>query len=221
MVLRPPHGLIHSLRIRPGKRRRKNQVSLITKSIIAQIHGTSCNPIDLTDSTLPHSQSTQTPLELLNSIPLKTLKFAEDVRPPYIGTRTQLPNGMTAGRLGRRPCKRTVSTLNYDYDSEAEWEPLGEGEDLNSEGEDDLEDDDDEDDMKDFVDDEGATEFKKRILLVNEAHTSTGLCWENTDGKSKTAAGNRDPCIDLEPLKLEMIAGKSISLLSLQVLIGR
>ena len=186
------------------------------KDIIAQIQGTSYNPVDLTSSTSQRSKATQTPLDLLHSIPMKSLKFVEDVRPPYIGTCTQLPPGVTAAKLGRSPFGRKVSSLDYDYDSEAEWEAPGEGEDLDSEGDDDLEEDDDGDDMNDFVVDESAAEVKPRIpILVNTEHTSTGICWEDSKGKSKTALGGDTPSIDMNQYKLEMIHGKLADLVTI------
>ena len=203
------------LQIPLRKTRRPPQPLPTVKDIIAQIQGTSYKPIDLTTSTSQRSKATQTPLDLLHRIPMKSLKFVEDVRPPYIGTCTRLPPGMTAAKLGRNPFGRKVSSLDYDYDSEAEWEAPGEGEDLDSEGDDDLEEDDDGDDMKDFVVDESATEVKQRIpILVNTEHTSTGVCWENSEGKSKTALGGKTPCVDMNRYKIEMIHGKLAGLVA-------
>ncbi|BGP13902.1 hypothetical protein JCM10213_002543 [Rhodosporidiobolus nylandii] len=75
-------------------------------------------------------------------VPIKLLKFAEDVRPGYIGTWTK-----TSRVVGfRTPFARESALLNYDYDSEAEWEPEGDdGDDLansDPEGEDDAPDSD-------------------------------------------------------------------------------
>lgn len=87
-------------------------------------------------------------LSALNSLPRKHLQFYEDVRPPYVGTFCK-PRCWFA----TTPCERAVDTLNYDYDSEAEWvQDDGEdGEDLdvNDESEDAL--DDEDDDMDEFV----------------------------------------------------------------------
>ena len=203
-----PTKLGDLLQIPLRKTRRPRQVLPTVRDIIAQIQGTSYNPVDLTTSTSQRSKATQTPLDLLHSIPMKSLKFVEDVRPPYIGTCTQFPRGVTAAKLGRNPFGRKVLSLDYDYDSEAEWEAPGEGEDLDSEGDDDLEEDDDGDDMKDFVVDESA-EVKRRIpIVVNREHTSTGICWEDSKGKSKTALGGDTPSIDMSQYKLEMIHGR-------------
>ena len=204
-----PTKLADLLQIPLRKSRRPRQALPTVRAIIAQIQGASNNPVDLTASTSQRSKATQTPLELLHSIPMKSLKFVEDVRPPYIGTCTQLPPDVNPAKLGRNPFGRTVSSLDYDYDSEAEWEAPGEGEDLDSEGDDDLEEDDDGDDMKDFVVDESAAEVKRRIpILVNTEHTSSGICWEDSKGKSKTALGGDTPSIDMNQYKLEMIHGR-------------
>ena len=200
-----PSRLTDLLHVAPVTRyRRKPQKT--AKDLIACIHGTAQNPVDLTSS-----KATQTPLHHLKTLPVKYLKFWEDVRPPYIGTRTQLPAGLTAMQMGRRSCKRANASLDYDYDSEAEWEPLGEGEDLNSEGEDDLEEEDDGDDMNDFVVDEGALEVKKQPFIVAKEQTSTGVCWEDSSGKTRTAIGDELPSIDMQQYKLEMIAGTQVA----------
>ena len=196
-----PNSLADLLHIAPITRylRRPQQTA---KDLVAGIHGTAQNPVDLTSS-----KATQTSLDHLKALPVKYLKFWEDVRPPYIGTRTQLPAGLTAMQFGRRSCKRANASLEYDYDSEAEWEPLGEGEDLDSEGEDDLEEEDDGDDMKDFVVDEGILEVKKQPFVVAKEQTSTGICWEDLNGKSRAAIGHELPSTDMQQYKLEMIAG--------------
>ncbi|KAG6994100.1 hypothetical protein G7Y79_00047g083260 [Physcia stellaris] len=196
-------GLLH---IPVGARRHPRGHLPTVKEVVAQIQGTSYNPVDLTTSTSQHSKSTQTPLDRLKTIPMKSLKFVEDVRPPYIGTCTKLPRGVSATKLGRNPFGRVVPSLDYDYDSEAEWEAPGEGEDLDSEGEDDLEEDEDEEDMKDFVVDEDVTEVKKRTLInINTDHTSTGICWEDSRGKSRTAVGDLQPSVDMNQYRIEMI----------------
>ena len=210
-----PTKLADLLQIPLKRTRRPRQPLPAVRDIIAQIQGASYQPIDLTIPTSRRPKATQTPLDLLHSVPMKSLKFVEDVRPPYIGTCTQLPPGVNAAKLGRTPFGRKVFSLDYDYDSEAEWEAPGEGEDLDSEGDDDLEEDDDGDDMKDFVVDESATEVKRRIpILINTEHTSTGICWEDSEGKSRTAIGAGTPSIDMNQYKLEMLHGKLAGLMA-------
>jgi hypothetical protein len=64
------------------------------------------------------------------STPWKLIQFTEDVRPPYFGTWT------TKSKLvnGKKPFGR-AEELEYDYDSEAEWEEDEIGEELVSEEE--------------------------------------------------------------------------------------
>ncbi|KAJ2994729.1 Chromatin assembly factor 1, subunit A [Globomyces sp. JEL0801] len=75
----------------------------------------------------------------------KLLQFAEDVRPPYFGTWTKSSKNVT----GKTPFGKDNQWLDYDFDSEAEWEEDEPGEELVSENEEDediLPADEDEDD---------------------------------------------------------------------------
>ncbi|MBW0516506.1 hypothetical protein O181_056221 [Austropuccinia psidii MF-1] len=66
-------------------------------------------------------------------VPVKFLRFHEDVRPGYIGTWCKTSRLVS----GRTPFGKDTCLLDYDYDSEVEWnEEDGEGEDLG--GSDDL-----------------------------------------------------------------------------------
>ncbi|KAI9484131.1 MAG: chromatin assembly factor 1 subunit A-domain-containing protein [Benjaminiella poitrasii] len=62
---------------------------------------------------------------------MKLLQFSENVRPAYHGTFTQKSRAVN----GRRPFAQDNDILEYDVDSEAEWEPEGEGEDIHSDNE--------------------------------------------------------------------------------------
>ncbi|KAK3945159.1 chromatin assembly factor 1 subunit rlf2 [Diplogelasinospora grovesii] len=117
-------------------------------------------------------------LGALKAVPIKSLKFREDVRPPYIGTVSGLPAGVTGLRkLAKNPIARDVLPLNYDYDSEAEWQEE-DGEDV-----DDLDDDEDEADndeeMDDFLDDSEDAGPARLVFSGGMEPESTGLCWEN------------------------------------------
>ena len=116
----------------------------------------------------------------LSELAVKFLKYHEDVRPPYIGTFTKMPS-FSGPKLGRNPFKRAFDSLNYDYDSEAEWEDGEEGEDLDSEGEEEAL-DEEEEDMEDFIDDEGAEQPspKRQKLDASQEPVSTGpsLYWQ-------------------------------------------
>ena len=89
---------------------------------------------------------------------------------------------------------------NYDYDSEAEWEEPGEGEDLLSEGEEEVDDEDD-GDMEDFLDDEETADAKskRRPLLGDLQPSCTGLCW--TDDPDRP---------DLSSYSINMLQGNSL-----------
>lgn len=62
--------------------------------------------------------------------PMKLLKFHTDVRPGYFGTWTKSSSNIS----GRNPYGRDLNLLDYDYDSEAEWdEDPEDAEDINNE----------------------------------------------------------------------------------------
>ena len=172
------------------------------KDIVAEIDGVSQNPIDLTESQF--QRATKKPLDLLKSIPVKILKFAEDVRPPYIGTYTRLRNPQSISRLARNPFRRELPETNYDYDSEAEWEEPGEGEDLDSEGEEEIE-DEDEADLEGFLDDEetDSRAIKRRPILGDLEPTCSGVCWEGPQ-----AQGSQNSTVDLLVFKLDILMGE-------------
>lgn len=117
------------------------------------------------------------PLNQLRKITMKSLKFGEDVRPPYQGTFTRVVPESSAKKLCRNPYYRGLPDTDYDYDSEAEWEEPEEGEDLDSEEEE--ESDDGEDDMDGFLDDEDdALAGGKRRLIVGDLEpVCSGIQW--------------------------------------------
>ncbi|KAL8922273.1 MAG: hypothetical protein Q9208_005243 [Pyrenodesmia sp. 3 TL-2023] len=189
-----PHRM---LRLSPYKRRKLTGHQPSVKEIVEQLHGTASRPVDLTDAQ--KFQASRQPLELLRSVSTKILKFAEDVRPPYIGTYSRVQGPSAARKLCRNPFRRGLPSTDYDYDSEAEWEDPGEGEDLDSEGEEEAESEDG-DDMEGFLDDEeeGTKLGQKRRLVAGDLEpTSTGLCWDNTPHASQ----------DLAVYRLEVILG--------------
>lgn len=126
----------------------------------------------------------QNPRTALNRIPIKYLFYHTDVRPPYIGTNTKLTSRQELAKLGRDPLRKQRPELNYDYDSEAEWEEPEEGEDLHSEGESDTESVDEDEEMDGFLDDEDGTERprKKRLLDSSLDVICTGLQWQDSSG---------------------------------------
>ncbi|KAK1491242.1 chromatin assembly factor 1 subunit A [Colletotrichum tamarilloi] len=122
--------------------------------------------------------------DALRKVPTKSLKFYQDVRPPYRGTVTLRPyqagkSGMR--RLARNPIRRDQLPVNYDHDSEAEWESEGEDVDIDDDDDEDL--DADGEDMDEFLDDSednGPARFVSANGLEPE---STGLCWEDRTRK--------------------------------------
>lgn len=200
-----PFELLHiSAHQQSSRSRQRNTV----KDLLARIHGTSGNPIDLTGS---RSKAVDKPTALLAAIPVKYLSFSEDVRPPYIGTYTKASDSRTCSKLRRNPFTRSLPT-DYDYDSEAEWEEPGEGEDLGSEGEEEVGEDDEEDEMDGFLDDDEAGDgnrmvnAKRRIVVSDLEPHSIGICWETSTHGYHSKKEDRG--LDLEPFRLEMISGK-------------
>lgn len=199
-----PFELLH---IPPRKRSSCGSQRNTVKDLVARIHGTSQNPIDLTES---RSKAVDKPTALLVAIPIKYLSFAEDVRPPYIGTYTKVSDPQTCSKLRRNPFTRSLPT-NYDYDSEAEWEEPGEGEELDSEGEEEVGEEDEEDEMEGFLDDEEAGDgtrmanAKSRLVASDLQPLSTGVCWENSQNEYRC---NEDQGLDPQSFRLKMISGK-------------
>lgn len=178
------------------------------KELVAEIRGTSRSPIDLTRIGI---KSTRNAPHLLAAIPIKYLHFAEDVRPPYVGTFTKILEPKACLNLCRNPFSRTLPAVNYDYDSEAEWEDPGEGEDLESEGEEEEE-DEDADDIGEFLDDAeetGEPSSKGRLMCDDLEPISTGLCWENQGVQNQSSNVNKGG-LDLKAFKIRTLSGEQI-----------
>ena len=192
----------------PQNKRRKRYVKPVTvKSIIAQINGSVEHPIDL---TAPKDSTARTPLEILRAVPVKYLKYAEDVRPPYIGTYTKVPAGHSIAKLCRNPFTRALPAINYDYDSEAEWEEPEEGEDLDSEGEEEG-DEDDEEDMEGFLDDGDAENNgpKRRHIMGDIEPVCTGLQWESDSPTKRAHVPFGASTIDFSSFRIDLLLGKN------------
>lgn len=115
-----------------------------------------------------------TAMERLYSIPYKHLQFAEDIRPPYIGTYSK----DTVPQLATDPWACIVADLRYDYDSEMEWVQEDEeegGEDLGDEDSEDALDEDDED-MDEFL---AADDDVPRRQFIGELKPL--ILWKNGD----------------------------------------
>lgn len=168
------------------------------REIMAELSGNPSKPIDLTtDSQNSHIKRT---IIQLKDVPMKFLKFQEDVRPPYQGTYTHTPM-YGISKLARNPMRRDLPNTNYDYDSETEWIEDEDAEDLNSEGEEDEEGLDDAEDMDGFLDDENDDLLNSRRALGgiqgDLEPVSTGLCWEDRKKRSRN--------VKMMPFRMEFI----------------
>ncbi|KAJ5735761.1 uncharacterized protein N7483_000886 [Penicillium malachiteum] len=122
-------------------------------------------------------KSIKASLDELRQIPMKSLKFGEDVRPAYQGTFSKQIPILSANKVSRNPYHRGLPDVNYDYDSEVEWEEPEEGEELDSEEEEEAS-DDGEDDMDGFLDDEDDALAGKRRMIVGDLEpVCSGLHW--------------------------------------------
>ena len=120
----------------------------------------------------------QTARKKLAKVPMKVIAFSQDVRPPYYGTVTFKPFVLGKGQMSRIARNSTTRRLplEYDYDSEAEWQD-DEGEDLDVD--DDESDVDDEDDMDGFLDDSEDAGLARRVFVNTIEPDSSGICFED------------------------------------------
>ncbi|KAI1754546.1 chromatin assembly factor 1 subunit A-domain-containing protein [Xylaria castorea] len=149
------------------------------KKIMETIHGDDYQNTFGITNTRSESQTEKlftNAQDQLNDVPMKYLRFYEDVRPAYIGTVTTSMTYHKLRKLSRRPAGRTLP-LAYDYDSEAEWVE-DDGEDLDD-AEDEEEDVDGDEEMDDFVDDsEAVPTIIRPGFEADSLPVSTGLCFE-------------------------------------------
>ncbi|KAK0719902.1 chromatin assembly factor 1 subunit A-domain-containing protein [Lasiosphaeris hirsuta] len=169
-------SLLEALKLPFPSKRRRGRVYPSVKKIMAEYHELSSLPVDLT--TKSQNEQIQHTLEALRAVPVKSLKFKEDVRPPYVGTISGLPAGVKSLRpVARNPISKNILPLDYDYDSEAEWQEE-DGEDV-----DELDDEDDDmdidEDMDGFLDDSDDIGPARLVFSGGMEPECTGLCWEN------------------------------------------
>lgn len=184
-------------RLMPYERRWGRQAASV-KDLLLQIQNMGGSGGDAVGTTEVKTSSRR-PQELLSKVRMKSLKFGEDVRPPYQGTFTRKVPQSSAQKIARNPFRRCLPETNYDYDSEAEWEEPEEGEELDSEEEEEAEDDVD-DDMDGFLDDEDEdqpADGKRRLIVGDLEPQSSGLCWQ-------TASNTVDPVLHM--YKIEPIS---------------
>ncbi|KAG8159054.1 hypothetical protein KVR01_011497 [Diaporthe batatas] len=163
-----PHGNVHP--------RGKTYASV--RKLLSDSDGLQTSPIDLT--TESHNSRIQHTQQALRRIPLKHLKFYEDVRPAYYGTVTSVESLASLRKLARNPIAKDLP-LNYDYDSEAEWVDDGddgEGDDVSLMDEDDADEEEGEA-MDDFLDDSEDAGRGPRMMAGTMEPESSGVCFED------------------------------------------
>lgn len=153
------------------------------RALFSSHDGLQTSPIDLTtESQNLRIQNTQ---QALRQIPLKHLKFHEDVRPAYYGTATSVESLASLRKLAKNPIAKDLP-LNYDYDSEAEWVDGGddgEGDDVSLMDEDDVDEEDGEA-MDDFLDDSEDAGRGPRMMAGTLEPESSGVCFEDRTRKN-------------------------------------
>lgn len=164
------------------------------QDIVAEMQGSQTKLAGLTAAS--NAKMTSFPQQQLKKIPLKYIHYEQDVRPPYYGTYSKIMPQREAKHLARSSCSSGLPNIDYDYDSEAEWEEPEEGEDLLSDGEDDGESLEGEDDMEGFLDDENDTLAKRRVVVATDLEPqSSGLCWQNEHGEIRRADGGSEEAL--------------------------
>ncbi|KAI4722998.1 hypothetical protein E4T48_00683 [Aureobasidium sp. EXF-10727] len=166
------------------------------REVIESLQGSSQIPIDLTDESGEHYR----PTDLLDSLIVRHLHFGEDVRPAYFGTYSRKMSSSNASKLRKNPFSKLRKDTDYDYDSEAEWEEPEEGEDIGSDGEEDEESVGDAEEMDEFLEDDAA-DSKRHMITGDLKPVSTGLCWEDAKGLSKSSI-DESP-VDLDSMKID------------------
>lgn len=188
------------LRLIPHKKPRRIKGQASVRDIMAELEAEREQVIDLTGPQLTSQSSAR---QKLSKVPTKILFYHRDERPAYHGTFTRPIPEKSALKLTRNPFERAIPSIEYDYDSEAEWEPPAEGdEDLNSD-EEDVGSEEGEEDMEDFLDDE--EDSGKGRIVGDMRPRCSGLRWaDEVDNR------HVDDEFDMNRMRLEIIAGGSI-----------
>lgn len=171
-----------SLRLPNGVAQPRGKMYSSVRGLLSSPDGLQTNPVDLTtESQNVRIQRTQ---EALKRIPIKHLKFHEDVRPAYYGTVTSVESLASLRKLARNPIAKDLP-LNYDYDSEAEWVDGddGEGDDVSLLDEEDV-DEEDAEGMDDFLDDSEDVGRGPRMVAGTMEPESSGVCFEDRTRKN-------------------------------------
>lgn len=178
-----PSDPFQSLNLFNGLAPPRGKIYPSVRGLLSGSDGLQTGPIDLTtESQNLRIQKTQ---QALRRIPLKHLKFYEDVRPAYYGTVTSVESLASLRKLAKNPIAKDLP-LNYDYDSEAEWVDDGddgEGDDVSLMEEDDVDEEDGEG-MDDFLDDSEDVGRGPRMIAGTMEPESSGVCFEDRTRKN-------------------------------------
>ncbi|KAI9674606.1 MAG: hypothetical protein M1829_003688 [Trizodia sp. TS-e1964] len=185
---------------RSKPRKQPRLLTHTTRELIRKINGSPNHPIEITRGF--------NPTQSLKCLTVKYLKFAEDVRPPYRGTFSKQPSLKDFSRICRNPFLKVIQRVEYDYDSEAEWEEPDpeDGEELRSEFDEEGGPDDEDEDMAAFLDDAS----DGQILGSNQKETrdlipiSSGLCFEDLNVQGENLLGP-----DLSAYRMEVMGNFS------------
>jgi chromatin assembly factor 1 subunit A len=172
-ALNLPNGIAHP----------RGKIYPSVRGLLSGSDGLQTSLADLTtESQNLRIQKTQ---QALRRIPLKHLKFHEDVRPAYYGTVTSVESLASLRKLAKNPIAKDLP-LNYDYDSEAEWVDGGddgEGDDVSLMEEDDVDEEDGEG-LDDFLDDSEDVGRGPRMTAGIMEPESSGVCFEDRTRKN-------------------------------------
>lgn len=178
-----PFDQFQALCLPSGVAQPRGKMYASVRGLLSSPGGLQTSPIDLTtESQNVRIQRTQ---QALKRIPLKHLKFHEDVRPPYYGTVTSVESLASLRKLAKNPIAKDLP-LNYDYDSEAEWVDDGddgEGDDVSLLDEEDVDEEDGEG-MDDFLDDSEDVGRGPRMIAGTMEPESSGVCFEDRTRKN-------------------------------------
>ncbi|KAJ1770878.1 hypothetical protein LPJ54_004786, partial [Coemansia sp. RSA 1824] len=124
--------------------------------------------------------SAELQLMRLRRMPMKLLQFHGNRRPAYFGTCSRRVRGIGA----RRPFARDTTELDYDVDSDVEWEVEDvEGEELHSDDEDEDDDDDDDENDEDFDEENGFVVCDGEVLTHSHSDDEDDEDDESSDGE--------------------------------------
>ncbi|POS75299.1 hypothetical protein DHEL01_v206300 [Diaporthe helianthi] len=178
-----PSDPFQALNLPDGIAQPRGKIYPSVRTLLSDSDGLRTSPIDLT--TESQNLRIQDTRQALRRIPLKHLKFHEDVRPAYYGTVTSVESLASLRKLAKNPIAKDLP-LNYDYDSEAEWVDDGddgEGDDVSLMDEDDVDEEDGEG-IDDFLDDSEDAGRGPRMLAGTMEPESSGVCFEDRTRKN-------------------------------------